>query len=65
MARMAGGIDEDHPPTPSGLGEDPRGHCADDPELVDPAVERREDERLQEFTVPAASAPTKCPYSSF
>ena len=46
MARMAGGIDVDHPPAPSGLSDDPRSHCAYDPEVVDPAVERREDEGL-------------------
>ena len=51
MARVAGSIDVDHPPAPSGLGEDPRSHCADDPELVDPAVERREGETLHGMTV--------------
>ena len=40
VARVAGGIDVDHPPAPSGLGEYPRSHCANDSELVDPAVER-------------------------
>ena len=60
MARMAGGIDVDHPPAPSGLGEDPRSHCADDPELVDPAAKRRKDERLHGLTVPARGPGSVC-----
>ena len=55
MARMSGGIDIDHPPAPSGLSEDPRSHCADDSELVDPAAKRREDKRLHALTVPGTA----------
>ncbi len=58
MTRMPGGIDVDHPPAPSGLGEDPRSHCADDPELVDPTVECRKGEWLHGLTVPGVCGAT-------
>jgi hypothetical protein len=48
---MAGGIDVDHSPTPAGRSDDPRSYGADDPELIDPAVERRKDEGLYGLTV--------------
>jgi len=51
MARMASGIDVDHPPAPSGMGEDFWRHGADNSEMVDAAIERREDERLHGLTV--------------
>ncbi len=46
VARMAGNIDVDHPPASARLGEDPWRHSADDPELVNTAVECREGEGL-------------------
>jgi hypothetical protein len=51
MARMAGGIDVDHPPTPSRWRED-RSHCSDDPEQVYPDIEREEGEGLHGGTPP-------------
>ncbi len=43
------------PPAPARLGEDPRSHRADHSELVDAAIERREDEQLHGGRVAATA----------